>query len=89
MSDFEDDDVTADDADRVRRTEDGDADHESVDDEELIEDIAGDVRTDILLGHVEDDVTNVLEERLEEVGLHVPPEEIDELADEIENDVSS
>jgi len=89
MSDFEDDDVTADDADRVRRTGDEDADHESVDDEELIEDIADDVRTDILLGHVEDDVSNVLEERLEEVGLHVPPEEIDELADEIENDVSS
>jgi hypothetical protein len=89
MSDFEDDDVTADDADRVRRTDDGDAEYESVDDDELIEDIADDVRTDILLGHVEDDVSNVLEERLEEVGLHVPPEEIDELADEIENDVSS
>jgi hypothetical protein len=89
MSDFEDDDVTADDADRVRRADDGDAEYESVDDEELIEDIADDVRTDILLGHVEDDVSNVLEERLEEVGLHVPPEEIDELADEIENDVSS
>lgn len=89
MGNFEDDDVTANDADRVRRTGDEDADYESVDDEELIDDIANDVRTDILLGHVEDDVSNVLGERLEEVGLHVPPEEIDERADEIENDVSS
>jgi hypothetical protein len=89
MSDFEDDDVTADDADRVRSTEDGGSEYDPVDDDELIEEIADDVRTDILLGHVEDDVSNVLEERLEEVGLHVPPEEIDELADEIENDVSS
>lgn len=89
MSDFEDDDVTADDADRARRAEDGGAEYDAVDDEELIEDIADDVRTDILLGHVEDDVSNVLEERFEEVGLHVPPDEIEELADEIENDVSS
>ena len=88
MSNFEDDDVTADDADRARPIEDGGYDA-AVDDDELIEEIADDVRTDILLGHVEDDVSNVLEERLEEVGLHVPPEEIDELADEIENDVSS
>ncbi len=88
MSDFEDDDITADTADRARPRDDSDSD-DYVDDDELVEDIADDVRTDILLGHVEDDVSNVLEERLEEVGLHMPPEEIEELADEIENDVSS
>jgi hypothetical protein len=89
MSDFEDDGVTADDTGGVKRTDEESRGYDSADDEELIEDIAEDVRTDILLGHVEDDVSNVLEERLEEVGLHVPPDEIDELADEIENDVSS
>jgi hypothetical protein len=59
------------------------------DDEQLVEEIAEDVRHDILLGHVEDDVSHVLEERLEEVGLKLPAEDLDELADEIENDVSS
>ncbi len=58
-------------------------------DDQLVDDIAQDVRTDILHGHVEDDVSHVLEERLEEVGVTLPPEDIDELADEIENDVST
>jgi hypothetical protein len=89
MRDFEDDGVTADDTGGGKRTDEESGGYDSADDEGLIEDIAEDVRTDILLGHVEDDVSNVLEERLEEVGLHVPPDEIDELADEIENDVSS
>lgn len=58
-------------------------------DDQIVEDIAEDVRAEILLGHVEDDVSHVLEERLEEVGLKLPPEDLDDLADEIENDVSS
>lgn len=58
-------------------------------DDQIVEDIAEDVRADILHGHVEDDVSHVLEERLEEVGVTLPPEDIDELAEEIENDVST
>jgi hypothetical protein len=58
-------------------------------DDQVVEDIAEDVRADILHGHVEDDVSHVLEERLEEVGVTLPPEDIDELAEEIENDVST
>lgn len=88
MSDFKDDDVTAATAGHAQPRDDSDPD-DGMNDDELVEDIADDVRTDILLGHVEDDVSTVLEERLEEVGLHMPPEEIDGLADEIENDVSS
>lgn len=58
-------------------------------DDQIVEEIAEDVRADILHGHVEDDVSHVLEERLEEVGVTLPPEDIDELAEEIENDVST
>lgn len=57
--------------------------------EETVEDIAEDVRSEIRLGHVEDDVTHVLEERLEEAGVHLRPEKVDDLAEDIENDVST
>lgn len=53
-----------------------------------IDDIAEEVRDDIHLGHIEDDVAHVLEERLKAAGIVVRPEEIDTLADEIENDSS-
>lgn len=52
---------------------------------ETVEDIAEDVREDIRLGHVQDDVSHVLKERLDEVGLHVSPDVVDDLADDIEN----
>ncbi|WP_323960346.1 hypothetical protein [Arthrobacter sp. JZ12] len=57
--------------------------------EETIEEIAEDVRSEIRLGHVEDDVTHVLEERLDEAGVHLRPEKVDDLAEDIENDVST
>lgn len=57
--------------------------------EEVVEDIAEDVRSEIRLGHVEDDVTHVLEERLDEAGVHLRPEKVDDLAEDIENDVST
>ena len=57
--------------------------------EETVEDIAEDVRSEIRLGHVEDDVTHVLEERLDEAGVHLRPEKVDDLAEDIENDVST
>lgn len=57
--------------------------------EETVEEIAEDVRSEIRLGHVEDDVTHVLEERLEEAGVHLRPEKVDDLAEDIENDVST
>jgi hypothetical protein len=46
------------------------------------------VRDEIRHGHVEDDVTHVLEVRLHEAGVDLRPEMIDDLAKEIENDVS-
>jgi hypothetical protein len=55
---------------------------------EVVEEIAEDVREDIRLGHVEDDVSHVLKERLGEVGLQVSPDVVDDLAEEIENDAS-
>lgn len=61
------------------------ADH---DDSEVVEQIAEDVRDEIRHGQVEEDVTVVLEERLEEAGVHLRPESIDDLAEDIENDVS-
>ena len=51
--------------------------------------IAEDVRHDIQLGHVQDDVSHVLEERFEEAGIKARPEEVDDLAEEIERDASS
>ena len=57
--------------------------------EETVEQIAEDVRSEIRLGHVEDDVTHVLEERLNEAGVHLRPEKVDDLAEDIENDVST
>lgn len=57
--------------------------------EETVEEIAEDVRSEIRLGHVEDDVTHVLEERLDEAGVQLRPEKVDDLAEDIENDVST
>ena len=57
--------------------------------EETAEAVAEDVRSEIRLGHVEDDVTHVLEERLDEAGVHLRPEKVDDLAEDIENDVST
>ncbi|MGN7199862.1 hypothetical protein [Arthrobacter sp. SAFR-044] len=56
---------------------------------ETPETIAEDVRHDIQLGHVQDDVSHVLEERFEEAGIDARPEEVDDLAEEIERDASS
>ena len=56
---------------------------------ETPESIAEDVRDEIRLGHVQDDVSHVLEERFEEAGIKARPEEVDDLAEEIEKDVSS
>ena len=58
------------------------------DDTEAVEQVVDDVRDDIRHGHVEDDVSHVLEERLHEAGVDLRPETIDDLAEDIENDVS-
>ena len=58
------------------------------DDTEAVEQVVEDVRDDIRHGHVEDDVSHVLEERLHEAGVDLRPETIDDLAEDIENDVS-
>lgn len=54
-----------------------------------VDGVADEVRDAIRHGEIEDDVSDVLEERLEEVGVHLRPETIDDIAEEIENDVSS
>ncbi len=69
--------------------EDGEGDAVEVDPAETVEDIAEDVREDIKLGHIEDDVSHVLEERFDEAGVEMRPEEIDDLAEEIERDAST
>jgi hypothetical protein len=56
---------------------------------ETVERIADDLRDDVRLGHVQDDVSHVLEERLDEAGIEMRPEDIDDLAEEIEKDASS
>jgi hypothetical protein len=56
---------------------------------ETPETIAGEIRDEIRLGHVQDDVSHVLEERLEEEGIDMRPEDVDELAEEIERDAST
>ena len=59
------------------------------DDTEMIKQVAKEVRDEIRHGQVEDDVSNVLEDRLSEVGVEMRPEVIDDIADDIENDVST
>lgn len=58
------------------------------DDDEAVEQVMEEVREEVRHGHVEDDVSHVLDERLEEAGIHLRPEVVDDLAEEIENDVS-
>jgi hypothetical protein len=62
---------------------------EEVDTVETAESIAEDVKDEIRLGHVQDDVSHVLEERFDEAGITLRPEAVDDLAEEIERDVSS
>lgn len=62
---------------------------QEVDSTETPESIAEDVKDEIRLGHIQDDVSHVLEERFEEAGIDLRPEAVDELAEEIEKDVSS
>ncbi|MET1088994.1 MAG: hypothetical protein ABWY04_18065 [Arthrobacter sp.] len=62
---------------------------EVVDGVETVESIAEDVKDEIRLGHVQDDVSHVLEERFDEAGINLRPEAVDDLAEEIEKDVSS
>lgn len=54
-----------------------------------VEQVVDDVRDDIRHGHVDDDVTTVLEDRLDAAGLHLRPEAVDDLAEDIENDAST
>lgn len=56
---------------------------------DTVERIAEGIRDDVRLGHVQDDVSHVLEERLDEAGIEMRPEDVDDLAEEIEKDASS
>ena len=56
---------------------------------ETAESIADEIRDEIRLGHVQDDVSHVLEERFDEAGISLRPEAVDDLAEEIEKDASS
>lgn len=68
---------------------DGDGMSGTDDDTAAVEQVVEEVRDDIRHGQVDDDVSNVLEERFDEAGVRLRPEAIDELAEEIENDVST
>ncbi|MER7795887.1 hypothetical protein [Microbacterium sp. NPDC096154] len=59
------------------------------DEDDLIEHVVDDVHDEILRGHIADDVSHVLGERLHEVGVELRPERVDDLAEDIENDVST
>lgn len=61
----------------------------SSDTEDAVDQVVDDVRDEIRQGHVDEDVTVVLEERLDEAGVTLRPERVDDLAEEIENDVST
>ena len=61
----------------------------AADEVDAVERVVDEVRDEIRHGHVEDDVTHVLEERLHQVGVDLRPERIDDLAEDIENDVST
>ena len=56
---------------------------------DTVEHIAEEVRDEIRLGHVDDEVSHVLEERLDDAGISMRPEDVDDLAEDIERDVSS
>ncbi|APX03715.1 hypothetical protein [Arthrobacter sp. QXT-31] len=56
---------------------------------DTVDDIAEEVRDEIRLGHVDDEVSHVLEERLDGAGISMRPEDVDDLAEDIERDVSS
>jgi molybdopterin-biosynthesis enzyme MoeA-like protein len=58
------------------------------DDTDAVEQVVEEVRDDIRHGQLEDDVSSVLEDRLTEAGVELRPETIDDLAEDIENDVS-
>jgi hypothetical protein len=62
---------------------------EEVDGPSTAEGIADEVKHDIHLGHIQDDVSHVLEERFEKAGITLRPEEVDDLAEEIERDAST
>lgn len=55
---------------------------------QFITGIVGDRVADIQSGHIDDDVANVLAERLRRAGIEVRPEEVEDLAEEIENHAS-
>jgi hypothetical protein len=46
--------------------------------------VVADLRSDIALGHITEDVSTVLRRRVVEAGLSVPDEEIDTIASDIE-----
>ncbi|MBD1540233.1 hypothetical protein HC744_18185 [Arthrobacter sp. S1_S22] len=67
----------------------GDDDAEEVAGVETVESIADEIRDEIRLGHVQDDVSHVLEERFDEAGISLRPEAVDDLAEDIEKDAST
>lgn len=59
------------------------------DEQDVVEHVVDDVRDEIRQGHVADDVSHVLEERLHDAGVELRPERVDDLAEDIETDVST
>lgn len=55
---------------------------------ETIEHVVADVEDDIRHGRVSEDLSHLLEERLDAAGVELPPDAVEDLAEAIENDVS-
>ena len=56
---------------------------------ETPESIADEIKDEIHLGHIQDDVSHVLENRFQQAGINMRPEEVDDLAEELERDAST
>jgi hypothetical protein len=72
-------------ADFLKDIADDGAEHST---ESEIQAIAEEMVEEIHLGQIEDDVSTVLEQRLEAAGIALRPEALDSLAEDIENDAS-
>ncbi|MCU1570571.1 MAG: hypothetical protein JWR33_1312 [Naasia sp.] len=55
---------------------------------EKVQGIAEQVLADVQTGLVEEDVSALLQQRLDDAGLEVRPEQVDDLAERIEGDAS-
>jgi hypothetical protein len=73
----------------AREDDDRNAGARTEDEVEAVDQVVEEVRDEIRHGHVDEDVSHLLEDRLHEAGVDLRPETVDDLAEHIENDVST